>query len=45
MKSNILNEYNKGQNLNNYLKMQLIDKEKTLGRNELWDSLKKNYEI
>jgi hypothetical protein len=37
MKSNILNEYN------NELKMHLIDKGRTLGRNEVWDSLKKKY--
>jgi hypothetical protein len=41
MKSNILNEHNKGENLNNDLKIQLIDKGRTLGRNEVWDSLKK----
>ena len=40
MKLDIFNEYNEGQNLNNNLKMQLIDKGKTLGRNEEWGSLK-----
>jgi hypothetical protein len=35
MKSTILAEYNKGKNLNNDLKFQLIDKGRTLGRNEV----------
>jgi hypothetical protein len=37
LKSSILNE-NKGKNLSN--KLQPIDKKRTSGRNEVWDSLK-----
>jgi len=37
---------NKGKvSVSNDLKMQLTDKGRTLGRNEVWDSLKKNYKI
>jgi hypothetical protein len=39
MKSSILTE-NKGKNLSNDLKLQLIDKGRASGRNEVWDSLK-----
>jgi len=46
MKSDILNEYNKGKtSINSDLKLQLIYKGRTLGRNEVWDSLKNNYKI
>jgi len=37
---NILNDYNeKGKNLNDDLELQLLDKGKTIGRNEEWDSI------
>jgi len=44
VKSNILNEYNKGKtSVNNDLKLQLIDKGRALDRNYVLDSLKNNY--
>jgi hypothetical protein len=45
MKTSLLNEYNKRKTINNDLKLELIDKGKTLGRNEVWESLKNNYKL